>query len=261
MKRILAILCFVVAAKASAQSFMTNEPYVWLCTNAANADASWVNDGSAGGVFTAPGTAPILAADYYIFKVGAHMTGDFSSALSETNDIAISMWIHPTNTAVFHSYLLNYSGAAASGWQITMEGSGNLRAGIRDIGNTSYLFKGLGTPSIGWHHVFLRYSWQGPGVMDFLLDGTNMPDLYTLGTPSLGASASAYLGLGIAPDGAVDSAHWCSDVRIWIGAPAIDLEVGSNLYANGRNYYDPPTPPANPDDNYRAAAQWWRMIR
>lgn len=266
MKRLLAILLLGFASLADAQTYLTNACVI-LVTNAANTHALWVNLGSDPGDFTQgnPGTIPTNQGTYYECYNGRSVTGNVAAS-SETNSIILSCWIRAPSGSGGNGVqgFSTWGGEGATPALFSAIIGGTWYVGVRSASG-NYYFSAALSDTASFHHQFYSYKRSAGDEVIAYLDGVKLTS--SAGSPlSLAIGNGWPLTLGAYASGTnvlatVDKAFVSHGMVFTNYAGNIDL-LASNIYANGRNYYDPPAAPSasNPDDNYRAAALWWRMI-
>lgn len=266
MKWLLVILSICLASCANAQTYITNACVI-LVTNAANTDSSWVNVGSDPGTFTQgnAGTIPTNKGTYYECYNGRAVTGNVA-ATTETNSIILSCWVRfpdGTGGANGAQCFENWEGNSGPAMFSTVI-AGTWYVGVRKSGGIYYFSASL-SDTASFHHQLYSYNRANTHEVIAYLDGVRLTS--SAGTPvTLDQNTYPYT-LGAYSSGtniySVQDKVYASHAMIFTNyAGSVDL-LASNIYANGRNYYAPPAPPASgdPSMNREAAGLYLRAFQ
>lgn len=265
MRRLVVILFLCLASLANAQTSYIGQACVILVTNAANTDSSWTNLGTAGGAFVQsnPGTTPTNKVTYYDCFNGRSVTCSLAGVNAETNAIILSCWVQqPSGSGGANGVQCFQNWAGDSGPAMFSSIIGNVwYVGVRKSGSIGYYSTAL-SDTASFHNLFYSYNRAAGNELIAYLDGVRLTSF--AGSPtSLDASSYPYT-IGAYSSGtnlyASQDKAFVSHAMIFTNySGSVDL-LASNIFAYGRNNYDPGSTPVNLDDNYRAAAIWWDMI-
>lgn len=267
MKRLAAILFLASLSLADAQTSYLPWVAVNCLTNAGNTATLWTNVGTDAGSFIQdnPNLTPTNHGDYYSCLNGRSFTSSFAIA-SETNNIALSWWQrNPSGSGDNGAIGLgNWEGNTGPAMFSAVIG-GTWYVGVRKSGSIHY-FTASFSDTASFHHLAYSYNRSRTNELIAYLDGVKLTTEVGDNSTTLDLNTYPY-AIGFYSSGTnlyntaakVDVSH----ALIVVGYPNSHDLLFSNIFANGRNFYEPPAggASANPDDNYKAAIQWWRMIQ
>jgi len=266
VRRLAFILFLASLSLARGQGYVTNAPII-LLTNASNSASTWFNDGGDTADFVQDMAVrqPTNAGTYYAFGVSNVMT-NASVAASETNIIALSAWCRNFSPGESPGSMPfgTWDGSGGAGGLMMMYDSGNVYLGTRVPDN--FFYTALGDTA-SFHHLFLSYDHTRTNELIAYVDGVKLTSHAGTYQVSRGLAATPTFAVGNSTDLGVFRGYakiYVSHAMVFTNYTAQSMDwLASNIYANGRNYYDPPAAPppsGDPSMNRQAAALWWRTI-
>lgn len=267
MRRLAAILFLASMSLARGQGYVTNAPII-LLTNAANSASVWQDDSGYNSDFIQDIAVrqPTNAGTYYSFGVSNVMT-NASVAASETNIIALSVWCRNFNPGASPGAMPfgTWDGSGGGGGIMMMYDSATIYLGIRIPNNYFY---GSLADTANFHHLFVSYDHTRTNEVIAYVDGVKLTShAGTYGVDRALAAAPTF-AVGSGTDLGVFSGYakiYVSHAKVFTNYTAQSMDwLASNIYANGRNYYDPPAaPPASgdPSMNREAAGLYLRAFQ
>lgn len=267
MRRFAAILLVLLACLTVARGQTSVEhACVILITNAANSNATWLNDGTDPLDFTqATATRqPTNEGTHYSFGIGCSLTSSVAAA-GNTNKIVLSCWLRDFSPGASPGVLAlgTWDGSGGNPGLMMMVDGGTVYIGTRIPDN---FFYGAFADSTTNHHLFLAYDHSRTNEILAYVDGVKLTSHAGTYGVARGVESSPVMSIGgHVPATFANFAKSQVAHGLVITNYAGDANwLASNIFANGCNFYDPSSPPpaaGDPSMNREAAGLYLDLFQ
>lgn len=264
MRRLVVILS-LLALPAIADDFKPwTNAVIYCTTNAANTTNLWINAGTSANLISQSvgSNCPTIQGRFYNFQRGAYFTNNDAAVVSETNEMLIVCWYRQSNSVTSLTVLGGTWNGSGQGIFHEIVG-GVVYAGQSAPDN--YLYGNV-VASTDVHFYAQSFSRSQTNKVIVNIDGTNLTTVGGSPTASwaLNPSVTAFgIGGPAHPPIALSGTNIeISTFAVWAGSVMDFPSMITNLYAHGRDYYDPAAPSSGDPSMFREAASYYlRMIQ